>query len=79
VPLRRDDGSVTIYTGHRVQHNLSRGPGKGGIRFSPQVDLDKVRALAMWMTWKFSTESNWSGSIKANALIRVRPNGNRVS
>ena len=52
VPLRRDDGSLTLYTGHRVQHNLSRGPAKGGIRFSPAVNLDEVRALAMWMTWK---------------------------
>ncbi len=52
VPLRRDDGSLALYTGHRVQHNLSRGPGKGGIRFSPSVNLDEVRALAMWMTWK---------------------------
>jgi glutamate dehydrogenase (NAD(P)+) len=52
VPLRRDDGSLTLYIGHRVQHNLSRGPAKGGIRFSPAVNLDEVRALAMWMTWK---------------------------
>ena len=52
VPLRRDDGSLALYTGHRVQHNLSRGPAKGGIRFSPSVNLDEVRALAMWMTWK---------------------------
>jgi len=52
VPLRRDDGSVDVLTGHRVQHNLSRGPSKGGIRFSADVNLDEVRALAMWMTWK---------------------------
>ena len=52
IPLRRDDGSVQVLTGHRVQHNLSRGPAKGGVRFSPHVDLDEVRALAMWMTWK---------------------------
>jgi glutamate dehydrogenase (NAD(P)+) len=52
IPLRRDDGSVEVLTGHRVQHNLSRGPAKGGLRFSPEVNLDEVRALAMWMTWK---------------------------
>jgi len=52
VPLRRDDGSVEVLTGHRVQHNLTRGPAKGGVRFSPHVTLDEVRALAMWMTWK---------------------------
>lgn len=52
VPLRRDDGEVVLLTGHRVQHNLSRGPAKGGLRFSPDVSLDEVRALAMWMTWK---------------------------
>ena len=52
VPLRRDDGAVEILTGHRVQHNFSRGPAKGGLRFAPNVDLDEVRALAMWMTWK---------------------------
>ena len=52
VPLRRDDGSVEVLVGHRVQHNLSRGPAKGGVRFSPDVSLDEVRALAMWMTWK---------------------------
>ncbi len=52
VPLRRDDGSVAVYSGFRVQHNFTRGPAKGGLRYAPQVDLDEVRALAMWMTWK---------------------------
>ncbi|QGG40579.1 Glu/Leu/Phe/Val family dehydrogenase [Aeromicrobium yanjiei] len=52
VPLRRDDGSVEVLTGHRVQHNLTRGPAKGGVRFSADVTLEEVRALAMWMTWK---------------------------
>jgi glutamate dehydrogenase (NAD(P)+) len=52
VPLRRDDGTLEILSGYRVQHNLSRGPAKGGIRFHPSTDLDEVRALAMWMTWK---------------------------
>jgi glutamate dehydrogenase (NAD(P)+) len=51
-PVKMDDGSVKIFTGYRVQHNMTRGPGKGGIRYHPDVDLDEVRALAMWMTWK---------------------------
>lgn len=52
IPLRRDDGSHEVLTGHRVQHNLARGPAKGGLRYAPNVTLDEVRALAMWMTWK---------------------------
>ncbi|MFN2626376.1 MAG: Glu/Leu/Phe/Val dehydrogenase [Mycobacteriales bacterium] len=52
VPLRRDDGTVEVFEGFRVQHNLSRGPAKGGIRYHPATDLDEVKALAMWMTWK---------------------------
>ena len=51
-PLRYDDGRIELLTGYRVQHNTLRGPGKGGIRFHPKVDLDEVRALAGWMTWK---------------------------
>ncbi len=51
-PVNMDDGSVRVYTGYRVQHNSSRGPSKGGIRYHPATDLDEVRALAMWMTWK---------------------------
>ncbi len=53
-PVRMDDGSVRIFTGYRVQHNVAVGPSKGGIRFHPDVTLDEVRALAMWMTWKCS-------------------------
>ena len=52
IPLRRDDGHVEVLRGYRVQHNLSRGPAKGGIRYHPSTDIDEVRALAMWMTWK---------------------------
>ncbi len=51
-PVRMDDGSIQVFTGYRVQHNLSRGPAKGGIRYHPDVTLDDVRAMAMWMTWK---------------------------
>jgi glutamate dehydrogenase/leucine dehydrogenase len=51
-PVRLDDGSVELFSGYRVQHNTARGPAKGGLRFHPQTDIDDVRALAMWMTWK---------------------------
>lgn len=52
IPVRLDDGSVEVFTGYRVHHNTSRGPAKGGIRYHPDVTLDEVTALAMWMTWK---------------------------
>jgi glutamate dehydrogenase (NAD(P)+) len=52
IPVRMDDGSYKVFRGFRVQHNDSRGPCKGGIRFHPQETIDTVRALAMWMTWK---------------------------
>ncbi len=52
VPTVMDDGSISVFTGYRVQHSLARGPAKGGIRFAPNVNLDEVRALAAWMTWK---------------------------
>jgi glutamate dehydrogenase (NAD(P)+) len=52
VPFEMDDGSWRVVIGHRVQHDVSRGPAKGGIRFHPQVTLDEVKALAAWMTWK---------------------------
>lgn len=51
-PVKMDDGSIKMFTGYRVQHNVTRGPAKGGIRYHPDVDLDEIRALAMWMTWK---------------------------
>lgn len=54
IPVRMDDGTVKVFRGFRVQHNDSRGPCKGGIRFHPQETIDTVRALSMWMTWKCS-------------------------
>ena len=51
-PVRLDDGRVRVFTGYRVQHNVARGPAKGGLRYHPRTDIDEVRALAMWMTWK---------------------------
>jgi glutamate dehydrogenase (NAD(P)+) len=52
VPVRMDDGRVVSFTGNRVHHNLTLGPGKGGIRYAPTVSLEETTALAMWMTWK---------------------------
>ena len=54
VPVRMDDGSIQVFRGYRVRHNVTRGPSKGGIRFHPDVVLDEVKALSMWMTWKCS-------------------------
>ncbi|MFM8176315.1 MAG: Glu/Leu/Phe/Val family dehydrogenase, partial [Candidatus Limnocylindrus sp.] len=51
-PVRMDDGTTRVFEGHRVQHNLGRGPAKGGIRFHQDVNVDEVKALAMWMSWK---------------------------
>ena len=52
IPTEMDDGHLQVFTGYRVHHNLQRGPTKGGIRYHPEVSLDEVTALAMWMTWK---------------------------
>ncbi len=54
VPVQLDDGSIKAFQGFRVTHNIARGPSKGGIRYHPDVTLDEVKALAMWMTWKCS-------------------------
>src|SRR5450755_2786443 len=55
VPTKLDNGQIKVFTGFRVQHNVARGPAKGGIRYHPGVTLDEVKALAMWMTWKTAT------------------------
>jgi len=52
IPVRMDEGSIRTFEGYRVTHNIARGPSKGGIRYHPDVTLDEVKALAMWMTWK---------------------------
>ena len=52
IPVKMDNGSVEVFTGYRVQHNITRGPAKGGIRYSPEITLDEIKALAMLMTWK---------------------------
>jgi glutamate dehydrogenase (NAD(P)+) len=71
VPLRRDDGTVEVLRGWRVQHNLSRGPAKGGLRYSPDVTLHEVRALAMLMTWKCALLDVPYGGAKGG--VRVDP------
>ncbi len=68
-PVTMDDGSVAVFTGHRVQHNLSRGPAKGGIRYHQDVTLDEVRALAMWMTWKCAVVNIPYGGGKGGVIV----------
>jgi glutamate dehydrogenase (NAD(P)+) len=68
-PVTMDDGHVEVFTGHRVQHNLSRGPAKGGIRYHQDVTLDEVRALAMWMTWKCAVVNIPYGGGKGGVIV----------
>ena len=72
VPLRRDDGDIEVLAGYRVQHNFSRGPTKGGIRFDAGVSLDEVRALAMWMTWKCALLDLPYGGAKGGVAVDPR-------
>src|SRR6202047_2395036 len=67
-PVRMDNGVVEMFSGYRVQHNINRGPAKGGIRFSPEVSLDEVRALAMWMTWKCAVVAIPFGGAKGGVI-----------
>jgi glutamate dehydrogenase (NAD(P)+) len=69
VPIRMDDGRVEVYTGYRVQHDSSRGPSKGGIRYHPDVNLGEVAALAMWMTWKCALADLPYGGAKGGVAI----------
>jgi glutamate dehydrogenase (NAD(P)+) len=68
IPARMDDGTFRMFTGYRVQHNMARGPGKGGIRFHPDVSLDEVKALAMWMTWKCALVNIPFGGAKGGVI-----------
>jgi glutamate dehydrogenase (NAD(P)+) len=68
-PVQMDDGSVKVLTGFRVQHNLSRGPAKGGIRYHQDVSLDEVKALAMWMTWKCAVVGIPYGGGKGGVIV----------
>ncbi|MHB8394769.1 MAG: Glu/Leu/Phe/Val family dehydrogenase, partial [Candidatus Dormibacteria bacterium] len=68
-PVRMDDGRIRVFTGYRIQHNLTRGPAKGGIRYHPQVSLDEVKALAMWMTWKCAVTNLPFGGAKGGGIF----------
>ncbi len=69
VPLIRDDGRLEVLTGYRVQHSLTRGPAKGGLRYHPDADLDEVKALAMWMTWKCALMGLPYGGAKGGVTV----------
>jgi glutamate dehydrogenase (NAD(P)+) len=68
IPVGMDDGRVEVFTGYRVQHSISRGPAKGGIRYAPDVSLDEVRALASWMTWKCAVVNIPFGGAKGGVI-----------
>jgi glutamate dehydrogenase (NAD(P)+) len=68
-PVKMDDGSVQVFTGFRVQHNLGRGPAKGGIRYHQDVSIDEVKALAMWMTWKCAVVGIPYGGGKGGVIV----------
>lgn len=72
IPVMMDDGSLKIYEGFRIHHNTVRGPGKGGIRYSPDVNLDEVRALAMWMTWKTAILNLPLGGAKGGVCVNPK-------
>jgi glutamate dehydrogenase (NAD(P)+) len=72
LPIRRDDGSVTVFEGYRVQHNISTGPSKGGIRFHESVTLGEVAALSMWMSWKCSLVGLPYGGAKGGVIVNPR-------
>ena len=71
-PVKMDDRSVRTFIGYRVQHNINRGPAKGGIRFHPDVSLDEVKALAMWMTWKCAIVDIPYGGAKGGVIVDPR-------
>ena len=71
-PVKMDDGNIQMFTGHRVQHSLARGPAKGGIRYHPDVTLDEVRALAMWMTWKCAVVGIPYGGAKGGVVCNPK-------
>ncbi len=70
-PVKMDDGTIRVFTGYRVQHNITRGPAKGGVRYHPGVNLDQMRAMAMWMTWKCAVVNIPFGGAKGG--VRCNP------
>ena len=71
-PVIMDDGRTEVFTGHRVQHNVARGPAKGGIRYSPYVTLNEMRALSMWMTWKCAVVNLPFGGAKGGVCCNTK-------
>jgi glutamate dehydrogenase (NAD(P)+) len=72
IPVRLDDGEIEVFTGYRVHYNTARGPAKGGIRFSPDVTLEEVKALAAWMTWKCAVVNIPFGGAKGGVVCDPR-------
>ena len=72
VPVSMDDGSIEVFEGYRVTHNIARGPSKGGIRYHPDVELDEVKALAMWMTWKCALMGIPFGGAKGGIAVNPK-------
>ena len=68
IPVTMDNGKLEVFTGYRVQHSIARGPAKGGIRYSPDVTLDEIRALAAWMTWKCAVVNIPFGGAKGGVI-----------
>ena len=68
IPVALDNGQLEVFTGYRVQHSIARGPAKGGVRYSPDVTLDDVRALASWMTWKCAVVNIPFGGAKGGVI-----------
>src|SRR4029077_3121961 len=72
IPVMLDDGRIEVFTGYRVQHSIARGPGKGGIRYAPDVTLDEVRALAAYMTWKCAVVNIPFGGAKGGVICNPK-------
>jgi glutamate dehydrogenase (NAD(P)+) len=72
IPVAMDDGHIEVFTGYRVQHSIARGPAKGGVRYSPDVTLDEVRALASWMTWKCAVVNIPFGGAKGGVICNPK-------
>ncbi|HJV29778.1 MAG TPA: Glu/Leu/Phe/Val dehydrogenase, partial [Gaiellaceae bacterium] len=72
IPTQMNDGSTRVFTGYRVTHNVARGPSKGGIRYHPDVTLDEVKALAMWMTWKCALANIPFGGAKGGVIVNPK-------
>src|SRR5258708_4822490 len=72
IPIKLDNGQVKVFTGFRVQHNMARGPAKGGIRYHPNLTLDEVKALASWMTWKTATVNVPYGGAKGGVICDAK-------